>query len=90
VKARIYSVADADMLMASATIAENAIVAKDFLQTKRPAWADPFFPNLQARINKAFPDILGISKYSELKDTTIAFAQCHGILFVRSGRKILL
>ena len=67
---RLYSAPDADMLIAISTIAENALAAKEYLASKRPAWADPFFQQFQTKINAAFPDILGITGYTELKETT--------------------
>lgn len=69
---RIYSASDADMLTAAATIVENAIEKKDFLVSKRPAWADPFFPDLKARIEKAVTEILGTSNVTELRRRTLA------------------
>ena len=41
--ARKYKTKDIEMLTATATIIENAIANKAFLQSKRTTWADPFF-----------------------------------------------
>lgn len=67
---RSYTASDADMLLVAATIVENGIAAKEFLVSKRPAWQDPFFPDLQKRVNKAFTDILGINAHAELNAAT--------------------
>lgn len=67
---RNYSASDADMLTAAATIVDNAIEKKEFLVTKRPSWADPFFPDLKARIEAAITQILGASSVAELRRTT--------------------
>ncbi len=64
------STSDVNMLLASSAIISNAIEDKTFLIEKRPGWADPFFPDLNKRINDAFTNILGIDKYKELKETT--------------------
>ena len=40
---RKYKTKDVEMLTATATIIENAIANKTFLQSKRTTWADPFF-----------------------------------------------
>lgn len=69
-KPRNYPVRDVDMLMAASTIVENATEAKDFLVEKRPAWADPFLPDLQQRISNAFVNILGLRSVHELRRIT--------------------
>ena len=47
--ARKYKTKDVEMLTATATIIENAIANKAFLQSKRTTWADPFFRQTQKR-----------------------------------------
>lgn len=46
---RKYNTKDVEMLTAAATIIENAMENKAFLQSKRSTWADPFFDNLKSR-----------------------------------------
>jgi hypothetical protein len=57
---RVYSGKDVDMLTASATIVEQAILHKEFLIEKRPNWADPFLSEKQTKIENAFSEYLGI------------------------------
>lgn len=67
---RIYSAPDVVMLVSAATVIESAIAAKEFLVSKRPAWKDPYFTDIQTRINQAFPELLGIQSTAQLKETT--------------------
>ena len=67
---RNYTCKDVDMLTVSATIVENATANLDFLTGKRRAWADPFFPNLKAQIDRAFREFLGIDSASEQRKAT--------------------
>ena len=47
---RKYNTKDVEMLTATATIIENTIQNKAFLQSKRTTWADPFFDELKDKI----------------------------------------
>lgn len=67
---RKYSGKDVDMLSACATIMEHATVQKTFLVSKRANWADPFFPNLQTRIDDAFTNFLGIDNAKAMREAT--------------------
>lgn len=69
---RDYRTKDVDMLIASATIIQSAIAEKDFLQAKRPAWADPFFDDIKERIDDAIANILGIDSAKDLRQATQA------------------
>lgn len=59
------------MLIAAATVVENAIAHKSVLQAKRPAWQDPFFENLKANIEGITNDYLGIDNARKLRTATI-------------------
>ena len=67
---RKYNGKDVDMLSACETITNHAIEHKDFLQTKRSTWADPFFGDIQTRIQAAYTDFLGIDNAGELRKAT--------------------
>jgi hypothetical protein len=67
---RKYNGKDVDMLIASATLIENAIANKAFLQTKRSNWTDAFFTNLQTKIDKTLEEQLGIDSAKELRGAT--------------------
>jgi len=67
---RAYTGKDVDMLTACETIIDQAIVHKTFLITKRPKWANPFLPNLKARINTAFADFLSVDNAQQLRAST--------------------
>ncbi len=58
------------MLTTCATIVEHAIDNKVFLQSKRSTWEDPFFEELEARINSAFSTYLGIDNAKEMRAAT--------------------
>jgi hypothetical protein len=57
---RAYTGKDVDMLTASGTIIDQAIIHKATLVAKRANWADPFLPNIKTRIDNAFSNFLGI------------------------------
>jgi hypothetical protein len=67
---RNYKIKDVDMLVTSSTIIENAIRNKDFLQTKRSTWADPFFDHIQKRISNATENFLGVDSAKDLREAT--------------------
>jgi hypothetical protein len=67
---RNYKIKDVDMLVASSTITESAIRNKAFLQTKRSTWADPFFDDLQKRIDTATQNFLGVDSAKDLREAT--------------------
>ena len=67
---RKYNGKDVDMLIASATLIENAMANKTFLQTKRSNWTDAFFTNLQTKIDKTLEEQLGIDSAKGLRGAT--------------------
>ena len=46
---RKYKTKDVDMVITIETIIDSAIANKTFLQSKRPAWADPFFDDIKTK-----------------------------------------
>ena len=69
---RKYNHKDVDMLVAASTIVETAIDNKIFLQSKRSTWKDPFFSDLQTKIDLAIKDNLGVDTAKQLREATIA------------------
>jgi len=69
---RLYHAKDVDMLVTAATIVENAIANKRFLQTKRSTWTDPFFDDLKLKIETATQTFLGVDSAKELRGATQA------------------
>ena len=69
---RNYKFKDVDMLVSSSTVLESAIYNKSFLQTKRSTWADPYFDDLKAKIEKATQDYLGVDSAKDLRQATQA------------------
>ena len=68
--ARNYKGKDAEMLITASVITENAIANKAFLVSKRPLWADPFLPNLKAKIDLAVQTYLGADNAKSLRLST--------------------
>lgn len=58
------------MLTALSTIVENAIKNKTALVAKRATWADPFLPNLKARIDTVVQTYLGLDSAKDLRNAT--------------------
>jgi hypothetical protein len=58
------------MLTAISTVVENAIKNKAAIIAKRATWADPFLPNLKARIDTVVQTYLGIDTAKELRNAT--------------------
>ena len=67
---RHYNCKDTEMLIAIDTIVEAAIANKDFLQSKRATWNDPFFQNLKEAINDTIQKHLGQDNAKELRAAT--------------------
>lgn len=67
---RIYKGKDVEMLSATATITEHAIDNKTFLISKRTTWADPFFAEIENRIDDAFKTYLGIDNAKAMREAT--------------------
>ncbi len=71
---RVYKCKDAEMVIAISVITENASVSavKTFLISKKPIWADPFFPNLKTKIDLAVQTYLGADNAKALRLATQA------------------
>ena len=67
---RKYKTRDVEMLTASATIIENAIANKTFLQSKRTTWADPFFEDLKTNIENTTNTYLGKDAAKDMRKAT--------------------
>lgn len=67
---RKYKTKDVEMLTAAATIIENAIANKVFLQSKRSTWADPFFDNLKTQIQTITENYLGKDAAQQMRQAT--------------------
>jgi hypothetical protein len=67
---RKYKTKDVEMLTAAATIIENAIANKTFLQSKRTTWADPFFGNLKKQIQSTTDTYLGKDSAQQMRQAT--------------------
>ena len=68
--ARKYKTKDIEMLTATATIIENAIANKAFLQSKRTTWADPFFEDLKTQIQNTTDTYLGKDAAQQMRQAT--------------------
>ena len=68
--ARKYKTKDVEMLTATATIIENAIANKTFLQSKRTTWADPFFEDLKTHIQNTTDTYLGKDAAQQMRKAT--------------------
>ena len=67
---RKYNKKDVEMLTSAATIIENAIANKTFLQSKRSTWADPFFENLKTQIESTTDTFLGKDAAKQMRQAT--------------------
>lgn len=67
---RKYKTKDVEMLTATATIIENAIANKTFLQSKRTTWADPFFNDLKTDIENTTTTYLGKDAAKDMRKAT--------------------
>jgi uncharacterized protein with HEPN domain len=69
---RKYTTSHAIMLIVLSTIDENAIANEAFLAGKRSIWANPFFTNIQTRINTIIQTYLGVDNAKTLRAATKA------------------
>ncbi len=69
---RKYKTKDVDMVITIETIIDSAIANKTFLQSKRPAWADPFFETIKTEINDVAEKYLGADAAKKLRESTQA------------------
>ena len=67
---RNYKAKDVEMLITAATITESAIAHKEFLQSKRAAWNDPFFEEFAIRIDSVIDEFLGRDNAKDLRKAT--------------------
>jgi hypothetical protein len=67
---RKYKTKDVEMLTATATIIDNAIANKAFLQSKRTTWADPYFENLKTQIQNTTNTYLGKDAAQQMRQAT--------------------
>ncbi|PZO30108.1 MAG: hypothetical protein DCF13_04690 [Flavobacteriaceae bacterium] len=67
---RNYNTKDVDMLVTIETIIDSAIANREFLQSKRSTWADPFFQDLKQQINQVGQDYLGQDNAKQLRLAT--------------------
>lgn len=67
---RKYKTKDVEMLTASATIIENAIANKVFLQSKRSTWTDPFLDDLKTQIQTTTENYLGKDAAQQMRQAT--------------------
>lgn len=67
---RKYKVKDVEMLIATATIIENAIANRTFLETKRSTWASPFFDDLKTKIKTTTETYLGKDAAQQMRQST--------------------
>ena len=74
---RKYRGTDSQMLMAAYLIADRGIEKAPLLAERRPQWADPFFPNLKAKINEAFSKNMGVDILAYQQEAT---AKVKGII----------
>lgn len=69
---RKYNCSDVVLLTTASTILENAKLNKTDLVAKRTTWADPFFPNLEIRIDNLTKTFIGVDTAKSLRNATIA------------------
>ena len=69
---RKYHCKDVDMIITAATVMEAAIKNKDFLQSKRSVWKDPFFSQIQKQIDEVTRTCLGADSAATLRKATQA------------------
>lgn len=69
---RNYKAKDVEMLTVARTIVETAQAHLTELVVNRPTWANPYFPNIKARIDNAFTNFLGIDPKRDQRTATAA------------------
>ena len=68
---RKYNCSDVVLLTTASTIVENAKLNKADLVAKRTTWVDPFFPDLETRIDNLIKTYLGIDSAKSLRNSTL-------------------
>jgi len=69
---RNYNCSDVVLLTTASAIVENAKLHKADLVAKRTTWADPFFPDLETRIDNLVKTYIGVDSAKNLRNATIA------------------
>lgn len=67
---RVFKGKDVEMLTVAETILGHAIAHKELLQAKRSNWADPYFEDFAARIQRFLTDHYGKDVAKDLRETT--------------------
>ena len=70
---RNYNTKDVDMLIIAATILENIITNKEFLQSKNSKWAGSFFDDLKAKMDNTVESHLHMGSTENLRQTVQVF-----------------
>jgi hypothetical protein len=74
---RNYKTTDMEMLMIAATIVENAISNKAYLQTKKSAWAGSLFNDLKTKVDTACHDHFSADNGGDLQQAVGLFRDIH-------------
>lgn len=69
---RKFKGTSAEMLIVAASIVQAAMLHLAALVAKRPIWANPFFPDFEARINTIISTYLGVDNAAALRQQTAA------------------
>jgi hypothetical protein len=67
---RKYNTKDVEMLTATATIIQNAIENKTYLQTKRSTWTDAYLDEIKTKIETTTDKYLGKDAAKQMRDAT--------------------
>jgi hypothetical protein len=68
---RKYNCSDIVLLTTSSTLVENCTLNKADLVAKRTTWEDPFFPDLETRIDNLVKKYIGVDSAKDLRNATI-------------------
>ena len=82
---RKYNCSDIVLLTTASTIVENAKLNKADLVAKRATWADPFFPNLETRIDGLVKKYIGVDSAKNLRNATIALKDIQTKALIKLG-----
>lgn len=70
--ARRYHCSDGELITVSKTILNHAVENKETIITKKPAWKDPYFQNLQTGLDTVDEKYLGVDSAKSLRGATAA------------------
>lgn len=82
---RKYSYSDVVLLTTAATVIENAKLNKADLISKRSTWADPFFADLETRINTLTLKYIGVDSAKSLRNATITLKEIQAKSLTKLG-----